>query len=102
MIPGGKLGRAKSDTPFNTTDFRFTVGKYGTLYAICMSIPKPGETLQIKSLGMTANRLNRAVRNMKMLGQQNAALTWKQEADQLVIKCPQQLRGETAITFVIE
>jgi alpha-L-fucosidase len=100
-IPGGKLGRGQADFKYATEDFRFTVGKDGALYAFCMTVPAPGAELKIKSLGAAAKRRNQPVKSVTLLGS-NGAVKWEQQADALVINCPDEFPATTAIVFKVE
>ena len=53
-LPTGALTRRQADYAFTNEDFRFTVGKDGSLYAYCMTVPATGAQLKITSLGTTA------------------------------------------------
>jgi len=101
MLPGGKLERRHADFKFDTQDFRFTVGKNKALYAFCMTVPEPGKQLKIKLLGNDSKNLDKPVKSVKMLGHEGK-LTWKQEADGLVITCPAEMPFATAVVFKIE
>ena len=101
MLPGGALRQKHAEFKFDTQDFRFTVGKNGALYAFCMTVPKPGEQLKIKSLASNANNLEKPVTKMKMLGYKGN-LKWKQEADGLIITCPKTMPFATSTVFKIE
>ncbi len=101
MLPGGKLERRHADFKFETQDFRFTVGKNNALYAFCMTVPEPGKQLKIKSLGKDAKNLDNPVKRVKLLGHEGK-LTWKQEADGLVITCPTEMPFATAVVFKID
>ncbi|MCW0483026.1 alpha-L-fucosidase [Gaoshiqia sediminis] len=101
MLPGGKLERRHADFKFASQDFRFTIGKNGALYAFCMTVPKPGEQLRIKSLGTNTNYLDKPLKSVKLLGYQGK-LKWKQEADGLTITCPQLMAFATSVVFCIE
>ena len=101
MLPGGKLERRHAEFKFDTQDFRFTVGKNKALYAFCMTVPEPGKQLKIKSLGKDSKNLDKPVKNVKLLGH-IGKLTWKQEADGLVITCPVEMPFATAVVFKIE
>jgi alpha-L-fucosidase len=101
MLPGGKLGRGQADFKFDGRDFRFTVGKNGSLYAFCMITPQPGTQLKIKSLGTEAKYLDKLVKSVNLLGYKGK-LKWKQEADGLTITCPKEMPFETSIVFKIE
>lgn len=101
MLPGGKLERRHADFKFDTQDFRFTVGRNNALYAFCMTVPEPGKQLKIKSLGKDSKNMDNTVKSVKLLGH-NGNLTWKQEADGLVITCPAEMPFATAVVFKIE
>ena len=100
-IPGGKLDRRQAEFQYSSQDFRFTVGKDGALYAFCMTVPAPGTELKIVSLGTAAKHFSNGVKSVRLLGH-DGALTWKQEADALVVTCPDHLPFQTAMTFKIE
>ncbi len=102
MLPGGKLGRQHAEFAFGPKDFRFTVGKDGALYAICMTVPASGAELRIASLGYASSRLAKPVVKVDLLGHDGPALTWKQEADALMITCPDTTPYLTALVFRIE
>lgn len=99
-LPGGSLGKRQGDFRYGPKDFRFTVGKDGSLYAWCMTVPPPGSELRITSLGSTANRLKQPIKSVELLGA-GRSLTWKQEPDALVITCPTTMPFSTAIGFKI-
>jgi alpha-L-fucosidase len=100
-LPAGKLGREQADFKFGPQDFRFTVGRDGSLYAFTMMVPKPGATLKIHSLGTDANLLGKPVSSVSLVGYQGTGLTWRQEADGLVIVCPPEMPFATAVAFNI-
>jgi alpha-L-fucosidase len=101
MLPGGRLDSWHAEFKFSPQDFRFTVGKDGALYALCMTVPVPGTQLKIKSLGTDAQKLSQPVKSVKLLGQ-DGTLEWKQEADGLAITCPAEMPFRTALVFRIE
>jgi alpha-L-fucosidase len=101
MLPGGKLERRHAEFRFTGQDFRFTVGKNGALYAFCMTVPEPGMQLKINSLGTDAGNLATPVKNVMLLGH-SGELLWKQEADGLVITCPEEMPFATSIVFKID
>ena len=68
VLPGGKIGRDQADYRFAASDFRFTVGKDGNLYAYCMTVPADGTQLRITSLGTTANAFGKPVKSVTLLG----------------------------------
>ncbi len=101
QLPGGALKQKHADFKFAESDFRFTIGKNGSLYAFCMVIPEPGSQLKIKSLGKDAKYLDNSVKNVKLLGY-NYNLKWNQEADGLTIICPDDMPFATSIVFKID
>ena len=101
MLPGGKLERRHADFRFDSQDFRSTIEKNGALYASCMTVPKPGTELKIRSLGTDVKYFTRPVRTVTLLGH-DAAVQWKQEADGLAITCPAEMPLATSIVFKIE
>jgi len=100
-LPDGKLGKAQADFKFGPHDFRFTVGRDGSLYAFTMMVPAPGTTLKIRSLGSSANLLGKPVTSVSLVGHEGKPLTWRQEADGLVIVCPPEMPFATAVAFNI-
>lgn len=100
MLPGGKLSRRHAEFKFSSQDFRFTIGKNGSLYAFCMTVPEPGTQLKIKSIGKDAKNLDKPVKTVKLLGYEGK-LKWKQEADGLAITCPKKMPFGTSIVFKI-
>ncbi|HSH93195.1 MAG TPA: alpha-L-fucosidase, partial [Roseimicrobium sp.] len=101
VLPGGKIGRSQADHRFSASDLRFTTGKDGNLYAYCMTVPASGTVLRITSLGTTANLAGEPVKSVQLLGY-TGALTWKQEADALVVTLPDTSAFRTALGFKIE
>ena len=100
MLPGGKLGDKHANFKFSSQDFRFTIGKNGSLYAFCMTVPAPRAQLKIKSIGTDAKNLDKPITTVKLLGY-DRKLEWKQEADGLVITCPEEMPFATSIVFKI-
>ncbi len=97
-LPGGGLGKRHADFKFSTKDFRFTVGKDNALYAFSMTVPDSGEELRIKSLGKNNNG---TIEKVSLLGS-NGKLSWKQNNDELIIRCPDTSDFKTALVFRIE
>ena len=87
VLPGGFIGANQANHSFYTTDFRFTVGKDGAIYAWCMTVPKAGDKLKIVSLGSDAVTGQKQVTSVELLGEKNK-IEWKQEADGLNIVYP--------------
>lgn len=94
-LPGGKLGKRHADFTFSTKDFRFTVGKNGALYAYCLAVPKPGETLLIQSLGADTK-----IKAVNLLGS-NTPLKWEQKTEGLSIVYPANVVGKLAVAFKV-
>ncbi|MGQ7856369.1 alpha-L-fucosidase [Pedobacter sp. WC2501] len=101
MLPGGKLGQKQAEFKFSKEDFRFTVGKNGSLYAFCMTAPEKGAELKIKSLGVEQNYLNKAIKNVSLVGYKGK-LEWKQQNDGLIINCPSEMPYATAVVFKVD
>ncbi len=101
QLPGGALTKKQADFRFDTQDFRFTVGKNGSLYVFCMNVPLGGETIKIKSLGTNSKYLDKAIQSVKLLGYKGK-LKWKLEADGLSITCPKKMSFATSIVFKVE
>ena len=101
MLPSGSLRCRQAEFKFDPQDFRFTLGKNGTLYAFCMTVPVSGTRLMIKSLGTNSNYLRQQVRSVTLLGYKGK-LQWKQEADGLSITCPSAMPFGTCIVFRID
>jgi alpha-L-fucosidase len=70
-----------------TSDFRFTVGENGYLYAYCMTVPAAGAQLTIHALGTNQHNLAGPITSVSMLGS-SETLTWSQTATGLTITCP--------------
>ncbi|RZM26665.1 MAG: alpha-L-fucosidase [Pedobacter sp.] len=101
MLPGGGLGRRHAEFRFSTQDFRFTVGKGGSLYAFCMTSPKPNTVLSIKSLGTGQAYLGKKIKKVSLLGYKGK-LSWKQQADALVVNFPSDMSFATSVVFKVE
>lgn len=80
---GGALGEAQKNDRFDATDFRFTLGKDGAIYAFSMIVPAGDTTLSIKSLGTAfAGRIERVT----LLGYPD--VKWRQADDHLSVRLP--------------
>lgn len=99
-LPGGRIGQWQADHVFYNTDFRFTVGKDGTLYAWCMTIPKAGDKLTIASLGTNKGLFDKKIRSVELMGTEQS-VDWKQNADGLEIVYPDSVDLKTAVGFRI-
>jgi alpha-L-fucosidase len=97
-VPSGALGEKQTNFLFGPTDFRFTSGKDGSVYAFALSVPQPKAQVKISSLGSNAGLLT--VHSVTLLGSQEK-LVWKQEPDGLKIICPSRMPSQIAVTFKI-
>jgi alpha-L-fucosidase len=100
VLPNGKLGRKQAEFEFGPQDFRFTVGKDGSIYAYCMTVPAPGADLKITSMGGDAKPLTGPIKSVRMLGSEDQ-IEWTQQADGLRIKCPSAMPFRIAVGFKI-
>lgn len=99
-LPGGQLGKRQADFAFGPEDFRFTVGKDGSLYAYCLTVPAPGTELKIASLGTDAKLLEAPIKSVSLLGGKDD-LEWHQQPDGLVINCPAEMLFKISVGFKI-
>jgi len=100
-LPTGMLGRKQAESKFSADDFRFTVGKDGSLYTYCLTVPKPGERLKIISLGRDAGLSARPVKSVSLLGSLEQ-IEWQQTATALEIICPAKMPFRYAVGFRID
>lgn len=101
VLPGGKIGAKQARHKFSAADLRFSVGRDGSLYGWCMTVPLSGTVVRFTSLGASANLSAAPVKSVKLLGYAGA-LTWTQEPDALVITLPVTSAFKTALGFKIE
>ncbi len=99
LVHQGRLSRATAELPFNTTDFRFTVGRDGSLYVWCMTVPKPGEILRVLSLGSDSGLLDRPVKMVTLMG--GLEVQRNQKTDALEITCPDSMPFRHAVGFKV-
>jgi alpha-L-fucosidase len=97
-LPSGQLGKEQADFRFGSTDFRFTRGEDGAIYAFALAVPKPGIHLRIRSLGTAAGLLKNPVKSVTLLGSREK-LTWHQRAEWLDIIAPTQLPSNIVVAF---
>lgn len=100
VLPGGFIGANQANHSFYTTDFRFTVGKDGVIYAWCMTVPKAGDKLKIVSLGSDTGLGQKQVTSVELLGEKNK-IEWEQEVDGLSIVYPDSAHLKIAVGFRI-
>ena len=86
---------ADQKVPFTAKDIRFTT-KGDILYAIAMG--QPATNTVIKALGAKAG--NGVIASVEMTGS-DEKISWKQEADALVIKPSQRYPSENAVVYKI-
>ena len=99
-LPTGMLGRKQADFKFGADDFRFTVGKDGSLFAYCLTVPAGGSHIKIKSLGTAAQLFPKGIQSVSLLGT-SPKLAWKQEADGLEIALPEKFPAKYVVGFKI-
>ncbi|MGN6370881.1 MAG: alpha-L-fucosidase [Phycisphaerae bacterium] len=99
-LPAGQLGRRQAEFAFSTSDFRFTRGKDGSVYAFCMTVPQAGETVSIRSFGTEAGLLENAIHSVTLLGSAEK-LEWKQTPETLAITCPAKMPLKFCAVFKI-
>jgi alpha-L-fucosidase len=100
-FPSGPIVKGHADAVMATSDVRFTQGKDGAVYAFIMAVPKPAETLRIRSLGKSSGLLDRPVKSVSLLGGKSD-LRWKQEEDALLVQYPVAAGLPFAVVFRIE
>lgn len=98
VLPAGHVDAAKAAFQFADSDFRFTVGKNGSIYAYCLTVPKAGAEITIKSFGTGAKLLDSPIKQVALLGT-DAKLQWTQEPDGLHVECPEQMPFKIAVAF---
>ncbi|WPQ61449.1 alpha-L-fucosidase [Chitinophaga sancti] len=102
MLPGGGLGSRQAEFRFDSSDFRFTVGKNNALYIFTMVIPRQGTQLVIKSLATDAGYFKQEIKRVSLVGYSNQ-VKWKQDTDGLKIFYPKnEIPFSTAVVFKIE
>jgi alpha-L-fucosidase len=99
-LPQGQLGKDQAEFRFGPTDFRFTRGADGAIYAFALAIPRPGTRVKVISLGLDAGLINQPVHSVTMLGS-NERLMWKQRRDGLEVVAPSHLPSQIAVVFKI-
>ncbi len=100
-LPAKQLGKEQAAFRFGPSDFRFTKGQDGAVYAFALSIPKPGAHVKIASLGSGAGLLPSRIHSVRMLGS-STKLDWKQRAGALEIVAPAQMPSSIVVVFKVE
>jgi alpha-L-fucosidase len=98
--PQGFIGRRQANFNFEPTDFRFTAGKDGAVYAFCMMVPAGGTQLKITSMGTAAGYLHGPIESVQLLGS-SAALKWEQKPDGLHVTCPANMPLNISAVFKV-
>jgi len=97
-LPAGQLGRKQAEFQFSADDFRFTVGKNGSLYAWCLKVPTGGSQITIKSLGAGSKNVPGGIQSVSMLGS-SEKVAWKQTDDGLEINLPETMSAKYVVGF---
>jgi alpha-L-fucosidase len=96
--PEKKLGRFDENFGYSSRDIRFTT-KGNILYAYCLG--KPEEDIKIRSLAKSSKPITNPVSSVSMVGSKEK-ISWKQNAEGLVIKKPSTMPSWQVIGFKIE
>jgi hypothetical protein len=96
-----KFGEKTSgDNGLKSTDFRFTLGKDGAIYAFSFGVPGGGDQIKITSMGSDSKYLKSAIKSVTLLGS-NDPINWKQDPDGLTISCPPAMSLKISAVFKI-
>ncbi|MDR3228161.1 MAG: alpha-L-fucosidase [Puniceicoccales bacterium] len=102
LLPKGNIGRKQDEFRFHETDFRFTQGKDGAVYAYCMTVPASGAKLLLASFGekgKAAGLWSKPPVSVELLGH-TGKLEWALTPNGLEILCPEGVQKmKTAICF---
>jgi alpha-L-fucosidase len=101
VMPYGALRQAHAAFQFGPTDFRFTVGKDGSIYAFALAAPEPGAKVKIASFGSGAGLLAAPIHSVTLLGSRKK-LVWSQKPDGLEIVCPSRMPSQIAVAFKVQ
>ena len=96
--PVKKLGQFDENFGYSSKDIRFTT-KGATLYAWCLG--KPEEDIMIRSLAKSSKPITNPVSSVSMVGSKEK-ISWKQNAEGLLIKKPSTMPSWQVIGFKIE
>ena len=100
LFPRLSITPDKENFLMTNEDMRFTEGRDGSVYAFVMTVPKPGETVTIKSCGTNAKLLEKPVTSVSLLGS-GARLEWKQLPEGLAVQCPAEMPFQFSAVFKI-
>lgn len=101
VMPGGRIDKWQADHKYYNTDFRFTVGKDGSLYVWCMTVPSDGDELNVTSLGKNSKLLDKEIKSVELLGSKGK-LEWEQGEDGLKIVYPGSDKIHSVAGFKVE
>ncbi len=93
----GKLGAETAAMKYGESDFRFTQGKDGSVYAWCLTVPRPGAKLRILALGTNAKLLDRPIKSIHLLG--GPDVDYHQTTEALCLTCPDAMPFRHAVGF---
>jgi alpha-L-fucosidase len=99
-IPQGGIGAGQAKAKVTSSDFRYTAGRDGSIYAICMTVPANGETLRLPSLASNSPFMNSTIKTVSLLGS-SSEIQWTQDEQGLHITCPPAMSLKIAATFKI-
>lgn len=100
VMPGGAIGKRQADHKFYNTDFRFTLGKDGSLYVWCMTVPEKGDLLTVHSLGSESPLCDGMIKKVRLLGG-NGKLEWNQTDKGLNIVYPGSDKLHAVVGFKV-
>jgi alpha-L-fucosidase len=100
VLPTGALGNSQANKVFTTSDFRYTVGADGFLYAYCMTVPAAGAQLKLTALGTGDGNWAAPITSVQLLGSAGS-VTWSQTATDLNITCPASMPFQIGVGFKI-
>lgn len=100
VMPGGAIGKRQADHKFYNTDFRFTLGKDGSLYVWCMTVPGRGDLLTVSSLGFRSPLSDGKIKKVKLLGG-SRKLEWNQTENGLNIVYPGADKLSSVVGFKV-
>jgi alpha-L-fucosidase len=100
VFPGGGLSKYHANFKYETSDFRFTEGKNGEIYAWCMTAPTAGSKILVKSFGKESDLLTKKIKSVQLLGCKQK-LKWEQTAAALVVTYPEKMDLHYAVGFKV-
>jgi alpha-L-fucosidase len=92
--------KTTGDHGFKATDFRFTLGKDGAIYAFSFGVPSGGDQIKIASMGSDSKYLKSTIKSVTLLGGSDL-VEWKQDPDGLTITFPPEMPLKISAVFKI-